>query len=432
MTDSSVPECNDALSPESYRVLFEHIQDGVFVVRDAAFIFVNRVFSDLIGYAPDQLIGRPVDIAIAAEDRALVLGRYQRRLAGEDIGSSYEFRLVHKDGHTYRHVLMSVGVVANDHGTVIGTVKDITAIRTAMDALENSRQDYQTLRDTISDVFYRTDADGIIIDMSAACFDVLGYRPQEMTGHKLSEFYTNPADREKIIAAIRENDGHATQVEAALRHRDGHPVWLSTNAYLKRDSSGRPTAIEGIARDISERKAMEDELRILSTHDDLTGSYNRRYFIDEVEREMERARRYDTTLSLLIFDIDLFKAVNDAFGHPTGDSVLQQFSRLCRNTLRKSDIFARMGGEEFAALMPETDRSNADQLCERLRQEVAATSFHDDEGKGTVNITTSIGVTTLQPDDHHFSQLYARADKALYQAKAAGRNCHRFFIPASV
>lgn len=428
MTDNSKLERNGALSPESYRVLFEHIQDGVFVIRDAAFIFVNRVFSDLLGYAPGELLGRSIDIVIAPEDRAMVLDRYRRRLAGEDIDNTYEFRLVHKDGRSYHHVLMSVGVAADDHGSAVGTIKDITAIRTAMDALERSQQEYQTLRDTITDVFYRTGTDGVISDISAACCNMLGYRPQEMVGHKLDEFYVNPADRNKIIAAIRDNDGHAIQVEAALRHRDGHSVWVSTNAYLKRDGSGLPVGIEGIARDISERKAMEDELRLLSTHDDLTGSYNRRYFIGEVEREMERARRYGTALSLLVLDIDLFKTVNDTFGHPTGDTVLQQFAALCRNTLRKSDVFARMGGEEFAALMPETDRSRAAQFCERLRARVEGSIFHDEEKVNAVRITVSIGATTLQQDDRDFGHLYARTDNALYLAKSAGRNCCRFNI----
>ncbi len=428
MTDDDALECDGVLSPESYRVLFEHIQDGVFVIRDAAFIFVNRVFSDLLGYAPGELLGRSIDIVVAPEDRAMVLDRYHRRLAGGNIDSTYEFRLVHKNGRTYHHVLMSVGVVADDHGASVGTVKDITAIRTAMDALERSQQEYQTLRDTITDVIYRTDTDGVISDMSAASFSILGYRPQEMIGHELSEFYVNPADRNRIITAIRDNDGHAIQVEAALRHRDGHSVWVSTNAYLKRDGSGRPAGIEGIARDISERKAMEDELRLLSTHDDLTGAFNRRYFINEVEREMERARRYGAALTLLILDIDLFKTVNDTFGHPTGDTVLQQFAALSRNTLRKSDVFARMGGEEFAALMPETDRPRADQFCERLRERVEGAIFHDEENVSAVRITVSIGATTLQQDDRDFGHLYARADNALYRAKSTGRNCCRFNI----
>lgn len=431
MTDTDSTGHNAEFSPETYRVLFEHIQDGVFVIRDAALVFVNATFPSLIGYTPDELIGKPITDVIAPEDREMVLDRYRRRLAGDAIEPTYQFRLLHKNGHDRLYVLLSVGVVSDGDaaGTSVGTVKDITAIHQAMEALERAQHEYQTLRNTIADMFYSTDAAGIISDISPACVTALGYRRDQMLGRKLEDFYVEPKDRERIVTAISENGGRATHVEAALRHRDGHEVWISTNAYLKYDANGQPTGIEGIARDITPRKEMEDELRVLSTHDDLTGSFNRRYFIAEVERELDRAKRYGTTLSLLVFDIDLFKNVNDNYGHPVGDAVLRQFAELCNDTLRRSDVFARMGGEEFAALMPETDQAHAMHLCERLRKVVAVTRFGDTDN--TIRMTVSIGATTLRPGDNNFGQLYSRADNALYQAKTNGRNCCRFDTSAS-
>jgi len=431
MTNKQVTAPATELPPESYRVLFEHIQDGVFVLREARVIFVNDILAELIGYGPDELIGQTFTDVIAPEDRDMVRDRYRRRLAGEDVEHAYELRLIHKNGVDRLHVLLNIGVIRGGAaaGTSVGTVKDITVMRRTMDALQQAQHEYQTLRDTIADVFYRTDASGTVTDMSAACFDTLGYRPDEMIGHKLAEFYVHPEDREKIVTLIRENNGRATSVESELRHRDGHPIWVSTNAYMLRDQQGNTIGVEGIARDITERKAMEDELRVLSTHDDLTGSYNRRYFITEIERELDRARRYGSSLSLLVFDIDLFKNVNDSYGHPTGDAVLRQFARLCRATLRRSDVFARMGGEEFAALLPETERERAIQLCERLRQEVDQASFTDDNGTAAIHITISIGATVSNVSDHDFGQLYYRADRALYEAKNSGRN--RFIISAA-
>ncbi len=431
MTDNRVTALSPELAPESYRVLFEHIQDGVFVIHDARVIFVNHIIADLIGYTPAELIGQIFTDFISPEDRDMVRDRYRRRVAGESVEHTYELRLLHKNGVDRRHVLLNIGIIhaGAAAGSAVGTVKDITEMRHTLDALQQAQQEYQTLRDTIADVFYRTDSNGVVTDMSAACFDTLGYRPEEMIGHKLTDFYVHPEDRTKIVELIRENNGRATSVESALRHRDGHTIWVSTNAYLRRNRQGAAIGVEGIARDITERKAMEDELRMLSTHDDLTGSFNRRHFVTEIERELDRAKRYGNRLSLLVFDIDLFKNVNDRFGHPTGDAVLRQFANLCRATLRRSDIFARLGGEEFAALLPETEQERATQLCERLLHEVDQNRFTDEAGKNAIHITISIGATISRDSDRDFGQLYSRADQALYSAKNAGRN--RFVFSAT-
>lgn len=421
-------ESNISLSLDGYRILFEHIQDGVFILRDEKFVYVNKIFSDILGYQAAELIGRSIESVIAPKDRTEVLDRCRKRLAGAKIPDIYELCLLHKSGSTLT-ALANVGITDKDESIILGTIKDVTGIRYAMNELEHVRQEYQRIRDTISDAFYRTDMNGVITDMSSACFSALGYRPEEMVGHKMSEFYVDPADRERVVSAIRERGGNNTQVEAAMRHRDGRQVWVLTNAYLLRDSSGDPCGIEGIARDISDRKSTEEELLFLSTHDDLTGSYNRRYFISAVGHEIERAKRYGSTLSFLLFDLDNFKTVNDTYGHPTGDALLQQFTALCHDNFRKSDLFARLGGEEFAALLPETDRSHAELFCERLVKDVNSAQFSDVEGKYQIRLTVSIGATTLLPDDRSFDQLYTRADNSLYRVKSSGRNGYRLDAP---
>lgn len=428
MTIEPSTEFATELPAESYQVLFEHIQDGVFVIRNGVVVFVNHIIADLVGCTPTELIGQIFTDFIAPEDRDMVRDRYRRRIAGETVEHAYELRLLHKNGVDRRYVLLNIGVILTGTaaGSAVGTVKDITEMRQTLDALQQAQQEYQTLRDTIADVFYRTDRNGIVTDMSAACFDTLGYRPEEMIGRKLTDFYVHPEERGKIVELIRENNGHATSVESALRHRDGHAIWVSTNAYLRRDLQGTAIGIEGIARDITARKNMEDELRALSTRDDLTGCFNRRYFIAAVEQELERSRRYRSTLALLILDIDLFKNINDTHGHPSGDAVLRQFAELCKNTMRRNDVFARMGGEEFAVLMPETDGDHTRQLCERLRSEVERMVFRDERDDPVIRITISIGVTVSANGGTTFSQLYSRADRAMYEAKNSGRNCCRF------
>ncbi len=162
-----------------------------------------------------------------------------------------------------------------------------------------------------------------------------------------------------------------------------------------------------------------EELYQLATHDALTELCNRRHFNESLTREVARASRHQRELSLAIVDIDLFKAVNDRHGHVKGDEVLRRIADSIRSHARLEDVAARIGGEEFAILLPETSPATAREICERLRQAVAEIPFQFDAGRQT--ITISIGIASLHPKDKP-GDLLERADQALYQAKNAGRN----------
>jgi diguanylate cyclase (GGDEF)-like protein len=160
----------------------------------------------------------------------------------------------------------------------------------------------------------------------------------------------------------------------------------------------------------------------LATTDPLTRVLNRRAFLDRLTAEVDRSRRYDSTLALLLFDVDHFKRINDTVGHLAGDSVLRQMGALLEDAVRKVDIVARYGGEEFVSILPETSLEGAIIFAERLRERIAAQSF-DIGNQRLLRLTVSIGIATFpsagvaSTDD-----LINRADEALYRAKAAGRN----------
>lgn len=161
--------------------------------------------------------------------------------------------------------------------------------------------------------------------------------------------------------------------------------------------------------------------------DELTGLYNRRHLVNVALAALTQAQRDKTPLSLLVLDIDYFKSINDNYGHPTGDEVLRQISGRLGNLSRPSDIFARIGGEEFCLLMPNTYTYDALQVADRFRLEIENMQF---EGIATgVSLTISIGVTTGTGDEHTFEQLYSFADKALYAAKTNGRNRVESILP---
>ncbi|MEO8797058.1 MAG: GGDEF domain-containing protein [Polyangiaceae bacterium] len=163
-----------------------------------------------------------------------------------------------------------------------------------------------------------------------------------------------------------------------------------------------------------------EEIYRLMTIDGLTELFNKRYFNEELERELQRATRYGRPLSLLLFDIDLFKNINDKFGHVAGDAFLKQLAQAVKEKLRAQDVLARVGGEEFAVILPEVDPEGAKITAEKIRAVVEATAFSFD-GEN-MPATISIGVSTNGPKLASPLSLYGAADAALYSAKATGRN----------
>ena len=168
----------------------------------------------------------------------------------------------------------------------------------------------------------------------------------------------------------------------------------------------------------------ELELRLIAQVDHLTGALTRRGFVDQGEKEVERARRYGRASSLVMLDVDHFKRVNDTYGHAVGDLVLRQLAKLAEVTLRPSDVFGRLGGEEFALLLPETTGSAAVIAAERLRQDIARHPMILPDGS-TLHVTASFGVAELSDSIGSLTAWLARADTMMYAAKSVGRNCTR-------
>lgn len=170
--------------------------------------------------------------------------------------------------------------------------------------------------------------------------------------------------------------------------------------------------------------AYHEEIYTMTIKDGLTEIYNKRYFVEALEREMSRVQRHGRELSILMFDLDYFKKVNDNFGHLAGDFVLREFALLVSKRARREEVFARYGGEEFVILLPESPNNEAMELAEQLRQMVSDHTF-EFEGEA-IPVTVSIGVATAHGDsDIQPLELIKRADDCLYQAKSDGRNCVR-------
>jgi diguanylate cyclase (GGDEF)-like protein len=166
--------------------------------------------------------------------------------------------------------------------------------------------------------------------------------------------------------------------------------------------------------------AYHEEIYRLTTIDGLTQVYNKRYFVETLEREIGRAQRYRRDLSLIMFDIDHFKEINDNYGHLAGDHVLKQLASTVKSRIRREDILSRYGGEEFAIVLPEIDRENCAVFAEKVRQLIERSVFEFEETR--IPVTVSVGLATLQPEIEDPADLIRMADENLYEAKNQGRN----------
>lgn len=245
---------------------------------------------------------------------------------------------------------------------------------------------------------------------------IIGATVHDVAPAELAAIYEK-ADRDLLA------DGGTQTYETNVRYADGsvHDVIFYKSVFHKAD--GRPDGISGVILDITERKRLEDKLAQAAREDFLTGAVNLRTFYELADQEFARFKRTGEVFSLLVLDLDHFKKINDTLGHEAGDDALRKFVQVVTANLREQDIFARAGGDEFRLLLPGTPPSGAIVLAEKIREEVSRVSLR--ASSGSVPLSMSAGLSRCHSDDTRIDDVVRRADAALYEAKAAGRNVVR-------
>lgn len=219
-------------------------------------------------------------------------------------------------------------------------------------------------------------------------------------------------------------------VEYRLRRHDGEYRWIIDTGVPRFDENGEFMGFIGSCIDITEHKEMEEELWELATTDGLTGFLNRRHFLVRLQEEFDRMQRNkELQCSVLMLDLDHFKRINDGYGHAAGDAVLKHFADIIRSQQRKIDVVGRLGGEEFAIILPDTEVSEACVFAERLRKAVADSALQ--QPSAVIDITVSIGIALLSASCRSPDSVLRDADRALYAAKDGGRNRVVFLEPGS-
>jgi diguanylate cyclase (GGDEF)-like protein/PAS domain S-box-containing protein len=272
---------------------------------------------------------------------------------------------------------------------------------------------------------YEVDAEGRFTFIKG-CDKVLGYSEAELLGRRFGEVRCRDVacreHRDALDDAFRARR-HYEQVLTCAVHKDGTHLWLSASGHPMVDAEGRFTGYRGVGFDITETTNSRKELERLALMDPLTGLANRRKFMERFRLEAERQDRHGQPLSLLVVDVDHFKGVNDQFGHLTGDLCLKCIADLLALGVRKIDLVARFGGEEFLILLPETGPAGATIVAEKLRMAIESLNVPLESRFEPLSVTVSIGVATRHSSQSlSFDDLMAIADQGLYQAKRGGRN----------
>jgi diguanylate cyclase (GGDEF)-like protein/PAS domain S-box-containing protein len=300
---------------------------------------------------------------------------------------------------------------------------ELHARRRLFQMLQESEARFRAIAEHSGDVVLNLSREGIIHYASSSAQEQIGCAPELLVGQSAANL-VDPQDRVAVIAAHRRallQPGSVQKVEFRPLVSADAFEWCEMVTRALFDERGEPSGVVSTIRDISRHKARQHALQQVAARDSLTGADSRRAFLDKLDSEIARAAT-GARSSLLLIDIDHFKSVNDRYGHGAGDQVLTAFVERLRPGLRGGDSIGRLGGEEFAILLADSDVRRSARVCERLRA-LAAEPVTVGPGQA-ISITFSAGLVALDGGADR-SALLEAADKALYEAKHSGRNCLR-------
>lgn len=449
-------------SEELSRGMLEAATTGIYFLQDGKFLYVNRLFEELSGYTFDELIGTHSLDYVHPDDRDTVRAKAIEVLKGQS-SCPYEFRLIRKDSGIVWVLDRVASIQYKGKRSVLGTLMDITERKHAEAEVNRYTRQLETLFNIGTTVSQTLNLEELLVSVLDRVLKVTGV---EIAGIFLLDEKTRElvlrASRGMSVSFVREvkilsaGEGILKQVvetgkpllvenmslEPRFNHHGTKKWRVQSFAALSIMAKEKILGMMGIGS-YGHREFPDWEVRMLGTianqigmaidnaqlyehalelafTDGLTGLYNRRYLMDQIEREFIRAQRSKAPLSLIMIDLDGLKGINDRFGHHVGDSFLKEVARIVKANTRASDVAARWGGDEFMLLAPGTDSKGADKIAERIRAQVEHFKIKL-EGE-EAGITVSAGIVSYPTNASVVPELVKKADEAMYCAKRAGKN----------
>jgi diguanylate cyclase (GGDEF)-like protein/PAS domain S-box-containing protein len=420
-------------SEERFRLLVEQAPDAIAVydLDTGRFVNANNSATLLFGCSRDELFKLGPSHFFApelAEGHTDGIGfdeRSSQALAG--VEGVFERHFRNAEGREVTCEIRLIRLPTAAGRLIRGSFIDITERRQAELALRDSQERLRTVFDSVSDAIVVYDmAAGAIIDANPRAFEMFGYTRDEMTKLDLRVLLTDASPytlQEAAPLVLSAASGAALTIEWSCKAKDGHSFWIEVSL-RKTQFSGRDILL-ATARDITDRKRIDEHIIYMARHDSLTGLANRAVFVDALHQETERAKRGAESFAVLYLDLDHFKDVNDTLGHPVGDLLLCSLAERLRITIRGTDTVARFGGDEFALIQAGiSEPLDAAALADKVLKSISAP--FNIQGK-EIRSGASIGIAIFGPDAPNAETLLSQADVALYRAKAEGRGTYRFF-----
>ncbi len=410
----------DATAPD-FRDLTDNAVQGILVHSNFRPLYANAALAKLFGYdAPSDIMNMPLVRPLIPPDMwAQVEEDYNDLVRGLKKPAITRVRGLKRDGSEI-WLAITERLIEDWHGARAVQINafDITERMAAEQSLLESEHRMRAMLEILPVPIYiaRLDDAKLLFVNRKTCL-LLQQGAGQLLRCKSSDFFVSPQDRENLRSLL-ETLHDIRDVEVNMRTSHGRE-FVAELAAIKMDYGGEPAVLVAL-NDISQRKQLEAELFQQANTDALTGISNRRCFMSQAEQEMRRAQRFGRALSVMMIDLDNFKPINDSLGHAIGDVVLQGVVKTALESLRQSDVMGRLGGEEFAVLLPETGIAAAMDVANRLRAHVSSKPIVT--VKEAINCTVSVGVAQLNGDDSSIDDLLRRADEAMYRAKRGGRN----------
>ncbi len=403
-------------SEEQYRLLFENTVEIVFVSQFAKIKLCNPKIYEMTGYSQDEILSQLLIDFVHADDRNAVIEHHMSAFVQGIVDDSHQFRVIVKDGSVRWVEMKSVIIEWEDKPATLNFLTDITQRKQAVSDLRQSEEKYRLITEFASDVIWVLNVSkNEYTYISPSVYNLRGYTPEEAKSLGVVKAFT-PESMQLVRYSVVENlksfkanpggDNHYIN-EFQQVCKDGSIVWVEESTKYRYNAAGE-IEIVGVTRNIEERKKTESEILYLSYHDQLTGLHNRRFF-DEVVKEMEDEQC--APLTLIMADVNGLKLTNDAFGHKAGDRVLISVANILKRNCRDSDYCARIGGDEFVLLLPQTDTATAQAVLKRINE-----SFAREREKNRI-ISVSMGFAVRKEPSKEINDIFKKAEDNMYRHK---------------